>query len=273
MKKLPRILLLLSFLLSYSCGNASQYQDGTYVKIETDLGDMIVKLYDETPLHRDNFIKLIKDGYYDDLLFHRIIKEFMIQGGDPDSKNARAGQALGSGDPGYTIPAEFNTKLFHKKGALAAARAGDDENPEKQSSGSQFYIVQGKTYTDDLLDQLEQQQNNRSKQAINRKYVNQYQQELNDLNKAGELDSLNIRIAEIKEEIQEAISLMEPYQIDVEKRNIYTTIGGTPSLDMDYTVFGEVIEGLEVIDKIAEVETNRANRPQTDIKMKITILK
>ena len=273
MKKLPLILLLLSFLLSYSCGNASQYQDGTFVKIETDFGDMIVKLYDETPLHRDNFIKLITDGYYDDLLFHRIVKEFMIQGGDPDSRNARAGQALGSGDPGYTIPAEFNTKLFHKKGALAAARAGDDENPEKQSSGSQFYIVQGKVYTEDLLDKLEQQKNSRKAQAINRNYVNQYQQELNELNKAGELDSLNARIAEIKEEIQKEIINMETYNIDDEKRKIYSTLGGTPSLDMDYTVFGEVIEGLDVIDKIVEVETNQSNRPKTDIKMKITILK
>lgn len=191
-----------------------------YVKISTSFGDMEVKLYNETPLHRDNFLKLAKEGFYNDLLFHRVMNGFMIQGGDPDSKNAPAGKRLGSGGPGYTIPAEFRTNLIHKKGALAAARQGDGVNPEKRSSGSQFYIVQGKKYMDDELTSIEKG----------------YGITLND-----------------------------------EQRKIYREIGGTPFLDYNYTVFGEVVSGLDVIDKIAAVKTNPDDRPLQDIKMKVTI--
>jgi peptidyl-prolyl cis-trans isomerase B (cyclophilin B) len=194
----------------------------TRVKIETDSGTIVVKLYNETPLHRDNFIKLVKEHFYDGLLFHRVIKNFMIQGGDPDSKNAQPGVSLGEGGLPYTIPAEFNSSLFHKKGVLAAAREGDDVNPTKASSSTQFYLVEGKVLTDAEMDKME---------------------------------------SRFKMKIPE------------EHRKIYRTIGGTPFLDMSYTVFGEVESGLEVISKIANAEKDSNNRPLKDIKMKISILK
>lgn len=184
------------------------------------MGECVIRLYNETPKHRDNFLKLTKEGRYDSLLFHRIIKEFMIQGGDPDSKHAKKGIELGNGDVGYTIPAEFNDSLFHKKGALAAAR---EDNPEKASSGCQFYIVQGKTYTDEQLDQLE--------------------------------------------------TTRLKFKLPVSQRNTYKTIGGTPTLDKRYTVFGEVVSGLEMVDKIADMPKDARDRPLEDIRMSVSILK
>lgn len=195
--------------------------DGCVVSIETPYGVMLAKLYDQTPLHRDNFFKHAEEGFYNDLLFHRVINGFMIQGGDPNSRGAAPGKMLGSGGPGYTIPAEFNTQYIHKKGALAAARTGDQVNPKKESSGSQFYIVQGAIQADQNLNMLE--------------------------------DRKGIKYSDAQ-------------------RNIYKTIGGTPALDMDYTVFGEIIEGLEIIDKIAAVKTERGDRPTTDVKMVIKAL-
>jgi peptidyl-prolyl cis-trans isomerase B (cyclophilin B) len=192
-----------------------------YVIISTSYGDMKVKLYDETPLHQENFLKLAKSGYFDGTIFHRVIKEFMIQGGDPESKNAQAGQALGSGGPGYTIPAEFKPDLFHKKGVLSAARLGDQMNPMKASSGSQFYIVQGKVYTDEQLTMFE--------------------------------GRLGFKFSEAQ-------------------RNAYKTVGGTPFLDREYTVFGEVVEGLDVLDKIAAVQTDGRDRPVKDIKMTVKVV-
>jgi peptidyl-prolyl cis-trans isomerase B (cyclophilin B) len=191
------------------------------VKISTEYGDMVIKLYNGTPLHRDNFIKLVKEHYYDSLLFHRVINGFMIQGGDPQSKHAQAGQMLGNGGPAYTIPAEFRKEYFHKKGALAAAREPDQVNPQKASSGSQFYIVQGRTFTNMELNQMEQQMMHR---------------------------------------------------IPWEQKEVYMKLGGTPHLDGNYTVFGEVISGMEVIDKIAAVQTDRNNRPVKDVRMTITLL-
>ena len=192
---------------------------GTRVKITTDSGVIVIRLYDKTPQHRDNFIKLANEHFFDSLLFHRVMQAFMIQGGDPQSKYAQPGQQLGMGDVGYTIPAEFDTSLFHKKGALAAART---ENPAKASSGCQFYIVQGKTWTDADLSGMEMQQG--------RKY-------------------------------------------SAAQRNIYKKIGGTPFLDMGYTVFGEVESGLNVIDKIASVPTAPGDRPIGDVRMKIEVIK
>ena len=192
---------------------ATQMEKQITVTIETTKGTLKVKLYNETPLHRDNFVKLAREGYFDSLLFHRVIKDFMIQGGDPDSRRAAPGQMLGMGGPGYTIPAEFSTNIIHKKGALAAAR---DNNPEKASSGSQFYIVQGRAWTDEQID---------------------------------------------------AFSRQNGVRYTPQQRNIYRTIGGTPHLDMNYTVFGEVVEGMSVIDKIAAVQTNRDNRPLEDVRI------
>ena len=183
--------------------------------ITTKFGNIKVRLYNETPKHRDNFVKLVSQGFYNDLLFHRVIKGFMIQGGDPQSKNAPAGKMLGNGDVGYYVDAEFNPAIIHKKGALAAAR---DNNPAKKSSGCQFYIVQGRVYNDNELTNFEKQ--------LGIKYT-------------------------------------------PEQRNIYKTIGGTPMLDMNYTVFGEVIEGLDNVDKIATVAKDGNDRPLEDVKMTI----
>lgn len=191
------------------------------VLIQSTMGDITLRLSDSTPLHRDNFIKLVKKKYYDSILFHRVIQNFMIQAGDPNSKRAAAGQSLGNGSPGYTIPAEFRTTLFHKKGVIAAARTSDNVNPQKASSGSQFYIVQGKVFTDGALDSTETQR-------------------------------------------------MGGRKIPAEQRTVYKTIGGTPHLDQNYTVFGEVIKGLEVVDKIAAVQTSRGqdrDRPLQDVRI------
>ena len=191
------------------------------VLIQTTMGDITVRLSDSTPLHRDNFLKLVKKKFYDSVLFHRVIRNFMVQSGDPNSRSAKPGQSLGNGGPGYTIPAEFRPGLFHKKGMLAAARMGDNLNPQKASSGSQFYFVQGKVFTDAGLDSTE-------------------------------------------------TFRMNGRKIPLEQREVYKTIGGTPHLDQAYTVFGEVITGLEIIDKIAALETSKAqdrDRPIQDIRI------
>jgi cyclophilin family peptidyl-prolyl cis-trans isomerase len=210
-----------------TAGNVFGQKDSTVTKkdrkkdvwLQTSMGNMVVRLSDSTPLHRDNFLKLVKVGFYDSILFHRVIQNFMIQAGDPQSKHAEAGKPLGMGGPGYTIPAEFRLTLFHKKGVIAAARMGDNVNPEKKSSGSQFYIVQGKIFTDAGLDSTE-------------------------------IFRLNGR------------------KIPAEQREVYKTLGGTPHLDQNYTVFGEVVKGLDVIDKIAAVKTSAGpdrDRPLEDV--------
>jgi len=212
--------------LGIACAFISFSQDSTLKKkdrrrdvlLQTNFGDITIRLSDSTPLHRDNFLKLVKVGFYDSVLFHRVIKNFMIQGGDPESKRAAAGQPLGDGGPSYRVPAEFRPGLFHKKGVIAAAR---DNNPEKASSASQFYIVQGKIFTDSGLDSLE-----------------------------------TFRLGGRK--------------IPAEQREVYKTIGGTPHLDQGYTVFGEVVKGLDVVDKIAAVETSKGvdrDRPVQDIRI------
>ena len=242
------------------------------VKIECEYGTMIVRLYDDTPQHRDNFLKLVKEGFYNDLLFHRVIKDFMVQGGDPDSKGAPAGKQLGAGDVGYTVPAEFVYPThYHKKGALAAARQGDQVNPEKRSSGCQFYIVQGKKYNENELNQMERALGQKAMQAR----FDQLVQENKDSIKAMRInrDQAGLQalqeqlIKTVETEVKDKQSVKMPEQM----RKDYMEIGGTPFLDNEYTVFGEVVEGLDVIDKIAAVETNPGDRPKTDIKMKVKI--
>ena len=191
-----------------------------FVRISTEKGTCVVLLYNQTPLHRDNFVKITQEGKLSETLFHRVIKGFMIQGGDPDSKTAKPGQALGDGDWGYTVPAEFRDSLFHKKGVLAAAR---DDIPSKASSACQFYLAQGKVFTDEQLDLLEQ---NRLKRKI-----------------------------------------------PTWQREVYKTLGGIPHLDQNYTVFGEVVQGIEMIDTIAAVKTGAADRPVDDVRMTVTVLK
>ncbi len=191
------------------------------VLLQTSMGDIVIRLSDSTPLHRDNFLKLVKVHYYDGILFHRVIKDFMIQAGDPNSRDAKPGQPLGNGGPGYTVPAEFRPGLFHKKGVIAAARMGDNVNPEKASSGSQFYLAQGKVFTDADLDNLEK-------------------------------------------------TRLGGRKIPGEIREVYKTIGGIPHLDQGYTVYGEVVRGLEVVDKIASVKTSAGadrDRPLEDVKI------
>jgi len=212
---------LLTFCLSLLFLNlTAKRPTHQYVRVTTSYGVCIIKLYNETPLHRDNFIKLVKKGVYDGTLFHRVIKDFMIQGGDPDSKQAEPGKLLGEGDVGYTIPAEFNDSLFHKKGVLAAAR---EDNPAKASSGCQFYLVQGKVFTDEQLDAVETKR--------------------------------------LK------------FKLPAAQREVYKTLGGVPHLDRNYTVYGETVQGLDLIDKIAAVVTDPNDRPLTNVNMTMKMLK
>ncbi len=242
------------------------------VLMKTTLGDIELELYNETPKHKENFLKLIKEGYYDDLLFHRVIPQFMIQGGDPNSKNAEAGQNLGDGGPGYTIPAEFNPKYIHKKGALAAARQGDQVNPTKASSGSQFYIVQGQTFTSEQLDEMQLRINEGKFQSAVRAYLFLPENEAK-LKEAQELSRTNpAALNSYLEQFKDSVNYQE-MAYTAEQKEAYTTLGGTPHLDGDYTVFGEVIKGLEIIDKISAVPTGGANRPLEDVKIiSVTII-
>ena len=234
------------------------------ILIETSEGFIKIKLFEETPQHRDNFIKLVKSSYYNGTLFHRVIKEFMIQGGDPDSKLAKQGEVLGNGGPGYTIPAEFQPHLFHKKGALAAAREGDRVNPERRSSGSQFYLVQGKKLTDEELDQVELRINDMLKQAAFFKFIKE--ERTLAISKGDNIDMAKIQeIASLRAE--EKFVNMQSYKIPLDQREIYKTFGGTPHLDQNYTVFGEIIEGMIVLDKIAALKTDNKDRPVKDVRI------
>ena len=234
------------------------------VVIVTDYGDIELELYDKTPLHRDNFIKLAKDGFYDGVLFHRVIKGFMIQGGDPESKNANLGEPLGNGGPGYTIPAEFVPGYIHQRGALAAARLPDHVNPEKASSGSQFYIVQGKKYTDAELDRVEVLFANQNARQMFVQYVKEEEEAMRKAKQTVRPDSAQMRAARRASAYLSA----NPYHMKPEDREVYKTIGGAPHLDGEYTVFGMVIKGMDVVEKIAEVETEDNDRPKVDVKIK-----
>ena len=221
---LSLIVVLMASCSSLKMGSSKERM----VVLKTTEGNIKLKLYNETPLHRDNFVKLVKSKFYDGVLFHRVIDEFMIQAGDPDSKKAESGERLGSGSVGYTIPAEFRTpEIYHKKGALAAARTGDQVNPEKESSGSQFYIVVGKVYNENQLSQLEE----------------------NKIRRAG---------ANVDE---------TAYVFSQQAREDYKIFGGTPQLDADYTVFGETVSGLGIVEKISKVETDSADRPEKDVRI------
>ena len=239
----------------------------TKVELQTSLGNIVVELYNETPQHRDNFIKLVNEGYYDGVLFHRVIKDFMIQTGDGNSKTAGPNDMLGDGDPGYTIPAEFvYPKYFHKRGALAAARTGDQVNPERRSSGSQFYIVTGKIYGSDDLKMMTQRMADMRKQDIFRRLVTENRERIQALQQAQD----QAGIQELQNELiqlTEAEAAQTPFSMTDEQLNAYTSVGGTPHLDGQYTVFGEVIEGMDVVDKIQNVETGVADRPTTDVKI------
>ena len=241
------------------------------VKIVTTEGDIIVELYDDTPIHRDNFLKLVKSHYYDRLLFHRVIKNFMIQGGDPFSKNAKPGSRLGLGGPGYTLPAEIRPNHFHKRGALAAARESDDVNPERRSSGSQFYIVQGRKYTPEGLNKLEKRlkaihRNDLIMKFLTEKKNQAYRDTLKALAKAKDTDGI-IKFRNRVYKLALEKYHKKPFKFTEAQKKIYTTIGGSPHLDGQYTVFGEVIKGMDVVDKIANVKTDAFNRPLKDVRI------
>ena len=239
------------------------------VKIQTMLGDIVVRLYDETPLHRDNFIKLVKEGYYDGTLFHRVIKDFMIQGGDPDSKGAPAGKMLGVGGPSYTIEAEIKDTLFHKRGALAAARQGDQVNPERRSSGSQFYIVWGQVYSEGQLrqfsKQLRMQRVQETFNALAAEHRSEIMQMRKDRNRTGLQELQDQLIAEAEKRVGH-VGLTD------QQMQVYSTVGGTPHLDGQYTVFGEVEEGLDVVEMIQGTATGRGDRPVEDIEMRVSVI-
>jgi cyclophilin family peptidyl-prolyl cis-trans isomerase len=256
--------IALAIILLSACN--TEPKEGIMLLMETSKGDMKIKLYDETPQHRDNFVKLAEQGFYDSLLFHRVINEFMIQGGDPESKGAEPAKMLGNGGPGYQIPAEINyPTLIHKKGALAAARTGDNVNPERKSSGSQFYIVQGKTYNDEGFKSIEKRYEDMKRQQLFYKTLEEYKDTLQAIQQAGDQKTfMDMRVL-IEEEVEKKLASEPKQTIPEEEKEVYRTVGGVPHLDDNYTVFGEVVEGLEVIDAIAGVETGQADRPREDV--------
>lgn len=242
------------------------------VLLQTNLGDITLRLYDETPQHRDNFLRLVREGYYNGTLFHRVIRDFMVQGGDPDSVNAPAGKRLGTGGPDYTLEAEIHPALFHKRGALAAARQGDEVNPERRSSGSQFYIVWGQTYNDGQLRQMGKQLEMQRLQSIFQTLAADHRAEIlqlrRDRNRTG-LQELQDRLAA---EAETKAKTLGPVLTEAQME-AYSSVGGTPHLDGQYTVFGEVVEGLDIVDRIQQVETFSGDRPKADVVVvKATVL-
>ena len=243
------------------------------VRISTNYGDIVVRLYDETPEHRDNFLKLAREGYYDSTLFHRVIKDFMIQGGDPDSKGAPAGKHLGTGGPEYTLPAEFvYPQYFHKRGVLSAARQGDQVNPERRSSGSQFYIVWGKKYTEYELKQLASQLDGQRGQQIFNGLAAQHRDSIQAMYQRGDNKGLMQLQNRLAAETDKMLKETPGFTFTPEQTEAYTKVGGTPFLDNQYTVFGEVVEGLDVVEKIQKVATGSADRPKEDVVMTMTVL-
>lgn len=272
MDRIFKTAFLLASLTIFSCGNAQNKGNGPVVSIKTEFGEMKVVLYNETPKHRDNFLKLAKSGFYDGTIFHRVIRDFMIQGGDPDTKNAQPGQKLGNGGPGYTIDPEFNPKFLHKRGALAAARLGDNINPGKKSSGSQFYIIQGQVIPPNQVQAFVENENKQLPQKIMNQLATAKKDSFNFFqlgnNKAGFMNLLE----HIKREAM-AKAAQNPYKLTDEQYHLYTTIGGAPSLDGEYTVFGEVIDGMAVLDSIAAQKTGPNDRPVKDIRMEVKVVK
>jgi peptidylprolyl isomerase len=269
MNTAKRYFLLLPFIIFLIACSNNENNHNTFISIKTTLGDIKIRLYDETPLHRDNLIRLVNSHFYEGVSFHRVIKDFMVQTGDGLTRSHSLtpfNDTLNT----YTVPAEFRRQLFHKKGAVAAAREGNDVNPEMKSSGTQFYIVQGVRLTDDELNKIEQKINNNTKQALFTRLIS----ELSDSNR---ISGLKLSEAQLQEKASlrlfEIMANSPEYKITDEQRNIYKSLGGTPWLDGTYTVFGEVVKGLDVVDKIALVKTDQSDRPLSDIriiKMKIT---
>lgn len=276
MKKILYILLTILFCGLTACKSGTKKGGNmdTLVKIETTLGDITVKLYKDTPKHRENFIKLAKEGIYDGTLFHRVIKDFMVQAGDPDSKNAPKGKMLGTGDVGYTVPAEFvYPKYFHKKGALSAARQADNVNPKKESSGCQFYIVTGKVLNDSTLLNWEKKKNQGKVENIFNALAQKHMKEIYKMRKENDEAGLYALQEKLIAQAEQDANKEPDFHFTPEQIEAYTTVGGAPHLDGDYTVFGEVVEGMDVVDKIQQVKTDRSDRPEDDVRIKkVTVL-
>ena len=271
MKKL--VLLLFVCLMA---GNLfARPQKDPIVLISTTYGDIKVRLFHQTPLHTRNFVKLAKKGYFNETLFHRVIKNFMIQGGDPDSKTAKPGQLLGDGGPKYTIPFEYNPTLFHKKGMLAAAREGDDVNPLRASSASQFYIVVGKVFDDAGLEKVEKRINTSQKTNLMYNYIaaDQVLQERLAGLKKNDTVAYNKQMKQLSLMADSLYKMKKLYVIPEAEREVYKTIGGTPHLDASYSIFGEVVEGMDVVEKISLTATDKNDRPLENIVMKVRVLK
>lgn len=273
MNRITFIILIALYASFVSCGSSDKKSKDSLVLIKTEFGEIKVKLYDETPEHKNNFIKLVGEGFYNDLLFHRVMNKFMIQGGDPASKGAPAGTRLGGGSPDYTVPAEFISKFFHKKGALAAARKGGPSNPEKRSSSSQFYIVQGDLFTSGKLDTMAQMINTRAKNELMKVKFTEANVELSEFRKTQNQEGFNLCVAGLREEVDSIFETKPQFEFSEEQIAAYTTVGGYPSLDGEYTVFGEVVEGFDVLDKIAALEVDGNNRPLNNVKMEVELVK
>lgn len=266
MKK-TSIILAVCLAIFTSCAQNNDH----VVTIKTSYGDMVAILYDETPKHKENFIKLAGEHFFDSTLFHRVMQGFMIQGGDPDSKKAQPGEPLGRGGPGYTIDAEFNPKFFHERGALAAARLSDAQNPTKASSGSQFYIVQGTKMTEEELKTDMLKLNQGMQQFFQDPANRPAYDSIVRLYESGDMKAYQEYMLDLKPRVEKATGINTTKTVPPEILQAYTTVGGAPSLDGDYTVFGKVIKGLEVVDKIAAVSMGPGDRPIEDIRMTVTV--
>ena len=266
MRRTTCIFLICAFIAT-SCAQNKDY----VVTIKTSYGDMTAILYDETPKHKENFVKLAKEHFFDSTLFHRVIEGFMIQGGDPDSKKAQPGLPLGRGGPGYTIDAEFNPKFFHERGALSAARLSDQQNPSKASSGSQFYIVQGTKMTEEELKTDQVKLNQAMQQFFQNPENRPAYDSIVSLYQSGDMKAYQDFLIRLKPRVEKATGVNTSKDVAPEILKAYTTVGGAPNLDGEYTVFGKVIKGIEVVDKIAAVTKGPGDRPLDDIPMTVTV--
>lgn len=256
-----------TYAMSTPQSAAAARQGDVTVEMNTTMGAVRLLLYGDTPRHLKNFVKLVNEGYYNGVLFHRVIRDFMVQTGDPDSRNAAPGQRLGMGSPDYKIDAEIVWPArFHRRGALAAAREGDQVNPEKRSSGSQFYVVTGRKFSEGQLRQMERQMSMAYKQEVFNRLASEHRDSIMAMRRNRDQAGLQALQEELAAKTEQ-ITGPDPVKFTPEQIEAYTTVGGAPHLDRNYTVFGEVISGMDVIDRIEQVETDSADRPKEDVRV------